>query len=193
MSMTVYNTLTRILLYGAVAALGLAAVYFIAAIVGWRGPYRKRRLLRAVLLLVAFPLCVATQQTLLWRVYLPSLGRAARGDAMERRMASSVVHVGDPAPSFKLTDTDGNAFSLEDLRGKVVVVNFFATWCGPCLRELPHIQEIWNQHHQDNRFALVVIGREETAEAVSAFRSKYGYTFPMAPDPDRAAYSQYAH
>ncbi|WP_397570353.1 TlpA family protein disulfide reductase [Schlesneria sp. T3-172] len=192
MSREVYNGLTTTLLFGSLVALGLAAAYLIAGIVGWRGPYRKQRLFRFGICLAAFPICVAVQQSLLYHVYLPRLGRATKRIIKERHYASSIVQVGDQAPSFSLTDTDGRDFVLDDLRGKVILVNFFATWCGPCLLELPHVQEIWDKHHNNSQFALIVIGREEATEIVSEFRLKQGYTFQMAPDPERIAYSLYA-
>ena len=58
--------------------------------------------------------------------------------------------------------------------------------------ELPHVQKLWDKYQDNTKFALIVIGREETDEAVAAFRSKHGYTFPMAPDPQRSVYSRYA-
>ena len=74
----------------------------------------------------------------------------------------------------------------------MVLINFFATWCGPCLKELPHVQEIWDTHRENSQFALIVIGREKTMDAIIEFRLKYGYTFQMAPDPERTDYSLYA-
>lgn len=192
MSAHVYNLLTSVLFFVALVGLGLAAVYLVAAIVAWRGPSRNRRLVRFALLFAVFPICVAIQQSLLWIVFLPSLGREARRETMERSEDSSIVHVGDGAPSFALTTTEGETFALGDHRGKVVLVNFFATWCGPCLMELPHVQEIWDKHREDSGFALIVIGREETADAVNQFRQQHGYTFPLAPDPERSVYSLYA-
>jgi thiol-disulfide isomerase/thioredoxin len=76
--------------------------------------------------------------------------------------------------------------------GKVVLINFFATWCGPCQLELPHIEKIWSDLKHEDGFQLVVIGREETPEAVRAFRQERGFSFPMAADPDRAIYSLFA-
>jgi peroxiredoxin len=90
-----------------------------------------------------------------------------------------------------VTDTDGNRLAVDDLRGKVVLVNFFATWCGPCRLELPHVEQLW-QDHRDEGLAVIVIGREESEQSVAAFRSEQGYTFPMAPDPERSVYSQFA-
>lgn len=192
MSADVYNGLTETMILGSLVALGLAAAYLIAAIVGWRGPHRKQRLVRFGLCLAAFPMCVAIQQSLLYHVFLPSVAREFKRMDKERRDASSEVHVAGQAPTFSLTTTDGHEVSLDDLRGKVVLVNFFATWCGPCLKELPHVQEIWDQNHENSKFALIVIGREETTETINEFRLKHGYTFPMAPDPERSTYSLYA-
>ncbi len=79
-------------------------------------------------------------------------------------------------PQFSLTTADGIEFSLPD-RGNVILINFFATWCGPCQIELPHVEQIWTKNKNNSRFRLLVIGREETMEAVRDFRSKNGFSF----------------
>ena len=105
---------------------------------------------------------------------------------------SVLVHVGDTAPGFELVTLEGEVFNLEAHRGKVVLVNFFATWCPPCRKELPHLdKEIW-QRFDPEQFALVVIGREENDDVIQPFVDKHGYTFPFAGDPEMVAYSQYA-
>jgi peroxiredoxin len=104
----------------------------------------------------------------------------------------SVARVGRPAPRFSVRMADGTERSSDELRGKVVVVNFFATWCGPCLRELPHLQEIYDRHRGDDRFALLTIGREETPETLREFAREHRWTFPMAADEERKAYDQFA-
>ncbi len=105
---------------------------------------------------------------------------------------SVLIHVGDPAPGFELTTLAGETFNLETHRGKVVLVNFFATWCPPCRKELPYLdKEIW-QRFDPEKFALVVIGREEGDDVIQPFVDKHGYTFPFAGDPEMVAYSQYA-
>jgi peroxiredoxin len=109
----------------------------------------------------------------------------------EARAESSYVLVGDPAPTFSLTTVDGEEF-IRPQSGKVVLINFFATWCGPCALELSHIEKIWATHKDDERFRLVVIGREETDEAVRQYREANGYTFPIAADPERRVYSLFA-
>jgi peroxiredoxin len=102
------------------------------------------------------------------------------------------VAIGDLAPPFEVTTLDGAAFSLGEQRGRVVLVNFFATWCPPCREELPHLErEVWKRF-SDERFALIVVGREEGDEVLQPFVDQHGYTFPVAGDPDRSVYSKYA-
>jgi peroxiredoxin len=103
-----------------------------------------------------------------------------------------LVSVGDTAPGFALTTLDGSTFTLAEQQGKVVLVNFFATWCPPCREELPHVDnEIWQRFDAD-RFAMIVVGREEGDDVLAPFVEKYDYDFPVAGDPDKTVYSQYA-
>lgn len=102
------------------------------------------------------------------------------------------MHVGDPAPDFSVATADGDRFSLKDAKGDVILINFFATWCGPCRLELPHLEHIWAEKKDNESFRLLVIGREESIESVREFRDKNGFSFPIAADPDRAVYSLFA-
>ncbi len=104
-----------------------------------------------------------------------------------------LVAVGDIAPGFELTTLAGETFNLEVQRGKVVLINFFATWCPPCREELPYLEkDIW-QHFDRDKLAVLVIGREEDDEIIQPFVDKHGYTVPFAGDPEMVAYSQYAN
>jgi peroxiredoxin len=106
---------------------------------------------------------------------------------------STLVKVGDNAPDFTCQTLSGDEFSLSMQKGKVVLVNFFATWCGPCLAELPHVEkEVFRKYGDRKDFALIVIGREHTAQELDKFKKEKGLSFPMAADPKRGIYSKYA-
>jgi len=123
---------------------------------------------------------------------LPAIARDKEQRRQQRVDEVAFVKRGDKVPTFTIRDVDGNQFSTDQLRGKVVLVNFFATWCGPCLKELPHIQAIWQTHKDRDDFALLVIGREESDATARDFRAANGYSFPVASDPDRTVYSLFA-
>jgi peroxiredoxin len=102
------------------------------------------------------------------------------------------VQIGQEAPAFEVATLDGQTFSLKEQRGKVVLVNFFATWCGPCLQEMPHLEkEIW-QKYKDKKFAMISLGREHSNDELKPFRQKNKFTFPMAGDTKREIFSRYA-
>jgi thiol-disulfide isomerase/thioredoxin len=96
---------------------------------------------------------------------------------------------GTSIPKFELIDTDGVEIRHEPLTDRVFLVNFFAPWCGPCCREMPHLQEIWEQNRDDPRFSMVVIGVREPNDALVGFKNNNGYTMPFAADKDGFVYS----
>jgi peroxiredoxin len=103
-----------------------------------------------------------------------------------------LTRVGDQAPNVTVTMLDGSPVQLSELRGKVVLLNFFATWCRPCLSEMPHLEEIWNQRKDNPNFRMLVIGRDETTATIAPFKEQHGFTFPMAVDPDASAFRKFA-
>lgn len=104
-----------------------------------------------------------------------------------------MVKVGDQAPAFDFYIAKGEKTSLDKYKGKIVMINFFATWCGPCRLELPRVQtEIWNKYKDNPKFALFILGRDEGWDVVLPFKDKFKYTFPILPDEGKKLYSLYA-
>lgn len=105
-----------------------------------------------------------------------------------------IVKVGDMAPDFELDMDNGEKLHLSELRGKVVMLQFTASWCGICRREMPFIEsDIWQKHKDDKDFVLVGIDREETADKVAYLREATGITYPLAYDVASEAFCKYAH
>ena len=104
-----------------------------------------------------------------------------------------IVKVGDMAPDFEMELTDGQKVRLSSLRGKVVMLQFTASWCGVCRKEMPFIEkDIWLKHKDNKSFALYGIDRDEPLETVKAFAEKTGVTYPLALDPGADIFAKYA-
>jgi len=192
MSASVYNIFVTILCGAFIFSFMGAIAFLVAAFVGWRTPFRKRRFLWCAGLFATALGTIAAQQALLWWVFLPSFGRESRERHDQAVALSTLTNVGDIAPQYSVVADDGSTVDSDRLRGKVVVLNFFATWCGPCIQEMPHLKALWNEFGAHQEFSMIVIGREETPAAVAEFRSKHRLTFPMAADPERAAFNRFA-
>jgi len=96
-------------------------------------------------------------------------------------------------PSFKFEISKGKMVSISDYKGKIVLINFFATWCGPCRRELPLVQEqIWNKHKDHPKFAMLTFGREHSWEEVLKFGKDLNFGFPLLPDLKRKVFGLFA-
>jgi peroxiredoxin len=106
---------------------------------------------------------------------------------------STLIKVGELAPAFTCKTIDGHEFDLAKTNGRIVMINFFATWCGPCNQELPLLQEnIWKLYRNNPNFALIVIGREHSDKEIKEFVSKHNFIMPFAADPERKIFSLYA-
>ncbi len=102
------------------------------------------------------------------------------------------VKSGETAPDFTVAMTGGDSIRLSDLRGKVVLLNFWATWCPPCRMELSRVQEDILDRFAGQEFVFLPVSRGEKPEEVEAFRQENGYTFPMGLDPRKTVYDLYA-
>lgn len=97
---------------------------------------------------------------------------------------------GDPAPAFQLEALGGQALSLADLKGSVVVVNFWATWCTWCRYELPALQAVYDKY-KDQGLVVVGVDVEEPNQLVEAYVRRYGLTFPVVLDMEGATAEAY--
>lgn len=106
---------------------------------------------------------------------------------------TTLVKLNQTVPDFTFEKTLEKKQSISDLKGKTVLVTFFATWCGPCRKELPHIQsDIYNKYKNNPDFELLIFGREHSWDEVSKFRKDNQFTMPFYPDVERKIYSKFA-
>lgn len=101
--------------------------------------------------------------------------------------------VGDKAPAFKATTVDGKTIDSNALKGKVIMVNFFATWCPPCKKELPVLEKnVAEKYRNNSDFVLVVLGREHDMDEMKKYAEETGLKLPFAPDIERKIFDLYA-
>ena len=137
-------------------------------------------MLRTLILALALALALATP--------------AVASDAPSTTPAEATrTEVGQAAPTFALTTVDGTVFDLEEQRGKVVLLNFWATWCPPCIAEMPALRDRVYERFAGEDFAMLCIAREEDDAKIVPFAEKHEVTaLPMAGDVDRSVYALYA-
>jgi peroxiredoxin len=117
---------------------------------------------------------------------LRKLGRSAEADAVadesEREYAAAITSglINQPASDFQLAAVDGRKIRLSDLKGQVVLLNFWATTCGPCITEMPHLVKLYEQYRDRGGEILAISTDAETERhAVRPFAAKFGVTFPV--------------
>lgn len=112
--------------------------------------------------------------------------------AQEADEVGYIVKDGEMAPQFTMTLTDGTQVSMEDLKGKIVLLQFTASWCGVCRKEMPFLEkEVW-QEYKDKGLVLIGIDRDEPLETVKKFAKQMKITYPLALDPNADIFGLFA-
>lgn len=148
----------------------------------------KRSILTIVLLIALVLLLVLAT---VWYREL-SAGYDADDIAVAGESSEQSVAQAEQAADFTVLDYDGNEVSLSQLTGRPIIINFWATWCGPCSAELPYFDRLCGEYGEDIQFMMVNMtdGSRDTIESVKAFIDDAGYSFPVYFDTElEAAYA----
>lgn len=152
------------------------------------------KLLKLLIFVLAFAVVIAGAYLLYNRLSGEvSLGGFATAPQSTQVTSDETEAAAQPAPDFTVYDKDNNPVKLSDFRGKPVILNFWASWCGPCISEMPEFQEFYDQYGEDIHFVLVNLtdGSQETVGTASKFIDEQGYTFPIYFDSDLDAAAAY--
>lgn len=106
-------------------------------------------------------------------------------------IAQEKLDIGDQLSNFTIYSIDGDTIEIEDLRGKVVYINYFATWCQPCLKEFTHLDDEVLSDFTEDELYFVAIGRQHTATDLQKFRDKKAYKFNMAYNTDKQEFLRF--
>lgn len=104
----------------------------------------------------------------------------------------TLVKTGMEVPDFTVKMFDGQTIQMKELRGKVVLLNFWATWCPPCRMELARVEKDIIERFKNQDFVFLPVSRQDSYDKIKNFREQTGYTFPMGMDPERKIYSLFA-
>jgi peroxiredoxin len=105
-------------------------------------------------------------------------------ETLAQQSSPAPLQVAEPAPDFTLRSPDGTPVRLGDLHGKVVLLNFWATWCPPCTAEMPQLNALHRRYGSAKDFVVVGMDLEERPEDVAAFARQHDITFPLPVDPN---------
>jgi len=126
-------------------------------------------------------------------VILTLAGVAAMGQHIESGDRGYLVKVGDKAPDVVMPMITGDTLKLSDLHDKIVVLQFTASWCSVCRKEMPHLEkEVW-QRFKDKDFVLIGVDYDEPLEKVMAFKKQMKVTYPFSLDPDANIFGLFAN
>lgn len=100
---------------------------------------------------------------------------------------------GQLSPLVEVTDLEGRTITNEELVGKITHIHFFATWCGACQQMRPDLDaKVWQRYKDNPNFQMVAVGREHTGRELTGYRDEHDVPYPLAPDPGREIYGQFA-
>jgi peroxiredoxin len=106
---------------------------------------------------------------------------------------TSIVKLNQKAPEFSFQTVDNKNISSADYKGKIILINFFATWCEPCMKEMPYLQkEVWDKLKDNPNFVFLSFGRDHSQEEIDKFIKKKKYTFPIFADKGKLVYNHFA-
>jgi peroxiredoxin len=104
-----------------------------------------------------------------------------------------IVKIGQQVPNFTLTTTNGKSFPVSSLKGKIVMLQFTASWCSVCRKEMPHIEaDIWKKYRNNPNFALFGVDLDEPKDVVEKFAKDVPVTYPLTLDPKGGIFYQIA-
>lgn len=133
-----------------------------------------------ILLISLFSLTTIAQQTEIPKQEIPS-------------DYGYIVKIGQQMPDIEMELTDGSKVSTTSLKGKVVILQFTASWCSVCRKEMPHIEkDIWQKHKDNKDFALFGVDMDEPLEKVKSFQKSMKTTYPLALDPGAKIFYTFA-
>lgn len=115
---------------------------------------------------------------------VPGMGIIDLPDALNPTGKSPAAREGRAAPNFTLPTLDGPALTLSGLRGKTVLVNFWASWCGPCRGETPDLQSLAEKTATAGKFTVIGVNQQEPLDTAASFTSEFGVTYPILLDRD---------
>ncbi|MDA3778707.1 MAG: TlpA disulfide reductase family protein [Bacteroidales bacterium] len=106
---------------------------------------------------------------------------------------NTLIEVGQMAPDFSFVSNNGDSINISDFKGKIVFVNFFATSCPICMKEMPYLEKDIYEKFKDEDFVLLSFGRGHSVEDIEKFYQKWEYGFSISPDSERDIYSLFAN
>lgn len=130
-------------------------------------PEAAARRLPVWVIILAFVALVAFMALIGW-----GLNRSMRGS----------MSIGDPVPGFSMTSFDGQPYNLADYKGKVVLINFWASWCQPCEQEAAELEEAYQHYKPDGDVVFIGLAYVDTEPKSLAYLKKFGITYPNGPD-----------